>query len=473
MTDGPRKNTRRKSSGGGTSAISPKAGGPQTGSDNESVSILKRELQEKITSLTEANRQLKRKIFDLYTIFEISRNFNAVLNYHQLLDTFIYTSLAQVAASKAAVYLAESRRDGEYALAKHKGSGEFPSDDIHFQARSTLVDYLTRLNRPALTADLLGDIANEQEKTILKLFHPGLVVPLIYQSRLMGLLLITEKMSGREFTMDDIEFLSILGNKISVAIENTRLYEAEKLASQQLRAAQEQLVHSERLAALGEMSAKVAHEINNPLGIIKNYLLLVRKATGDTKEAKEYTEILSQEIERIARIVKELLDFHRPKGLDFQPTDVARILSDVLVLMERQFESKRIRVEKRFVPDCPKVLASPESLKQVFLNIIINASDVMSKGGTFEVSVRCEGKKLLLSFSDSGPGIPPEIIPRIFEPFFTTKAPGKGTGLGLSVCYGIIKQHDGSIRYRNTDNGGCFEVELPTISAAGRYDSST
>jgi len=465
MTGSRGKRTRSKSSNAKSPAKTRRSAGNQAKADNESVSLLKRELQEKITSLTDANRQLKRKIFDLYTIFEISRNFNAVLDYHQLLDTFIYTSLAQVAASKAAVYLAESGREGQLTLAKHKGSGDFPGDDLGFETESRLVSYLTKLNRPALTVDLLSDISSDGEKQILKMFHPGLVVPLIYQSRLMGLLLITEKMSGREFNMDDIEFLSILGNKISVAIENTRLYEAEKLASHQLRAAQQQLVHSERLAALGEMSAKVAHEINNPLGIIKNYLLLVRKTAGDRDETKEYTEILSQEIERIARIVKELLDFHRPRGLEFQPTDVAKILTDVLMLMERQFESKRIRVEKRFDPDCPVVQASPESLKQVFLNIIINGSDVMNKGGTFEVTLGCEGDRLKLTFSDTGPGIPPEIIPRIFEPFFTTKAPGKGTGLGLSVCYGIIKQHGGSITYRNTDKGGCFEIELPTKTA--------
>jgi two-component system sensor histidine kinase HydH len=436
--------------------------------EDEAVSVLKRELQEKITSLTEANRQLKRKIFDLYTIFEISRNFNAVLDYHQLLDTFIYTSLAQVGASKAAVYLERGRRDGVFVIAKHKGSGGFPPDDLSFQTESTLINYLTKLNRPVLTRDLIGDLASESEKAILKEFHPGLVVPLIYRSRLGGLLLVTEKMSAREFTMDDIEFLSILGNKISVAIENTRLYEAEKKASQQLRAAQEQLVHSERLAALGEMSAKVAHEINNPLGIIKNYILLIRKAMGVNQEAASHTEILSQEIERITRIVKELLDFHRPKGLDFQRVDTAMVLGDILLLMERQMESRRIRLVKRFAPDCPRVEGSPENLKQVFLNIIINALDVMNKGGSLEVRVTCEGNEVVVQFSDTGPGISPDIIPRIFEPFFTTKEPGKGTGLGLSVCYGIIKQHGGSITYRNTDDGGCFEIRLPAEKVTGK-----
>jgi signal transduction histidine kinase len=268
-------------------------------------------------------------------------------------------------------------------------------------------------------------------------------------------------MSGQEFSMDDIEFLSILGNKISVAIENTRLYEAEKLASQQLRAAQQQLVHSERLAALGEMSAKVAHEINNPLGIIKNYLLLTQKATGENDEAREHVEILKQEIDRIARIVKELLDFHSPRGLEFTPVDVLAVLSDVLQLMERQMDNKRIRLVKKFDPECPRLEASPESLKQVFLNMIINACDVMNKGGSLEVSVSCSRDSVTIVFEDTGPGIPPEVVPRIFEPFFTTKDPGKGTGLGLSVCYGIIKQHKGSIRYKNTDRGGRFEIVLP------------
>ncbi|MEE8576163.1 MAG: ATP-binding protein, partial [candidate division Zixibacteria bacterium] len=228
-----------------------------------------------------------------------------------------------------------------------------------------------------------------------------------------------------------------------------------------------------RLAALGEMSAKIAHEINNPLGIIKNYILLVQKAVGNNKEAKSHTEILGQEIERIARIVKELLDFHRPRGLEFQEVDVTAVVNDVLLLMELQTESKKIRLEKRFEPNCPYIEASPENLKQVFLNIIINAADVMSNGGTLDVGVSCEEGEVVIRFCDTGPGIPPEVIPRIFEPFFTTKEPGKGTGLGLSVCYGIIKQHGGSISYTNTDDGGCFEIRLPAIEEKKEDESKS
>ena len=302
---------------------------------------------------------------------------------------------------------------------------------------------------------------NPQPRRILKNFHPGLMVPLIYQTDLSGLLIVTDKVSGREFSMDDIEFLSILASQISVAIENARLYEAEKEATQQLRAAQQQLVNSERLAALGEMSAKVAHEINNPLGIIKNYILLLRRSISDNVDAEGYSEVVGQEIDRIARIVKELLDFHRPQSVALAKLDLTEVVDDILELMGRQCEKHNIKLVRNYGEDLPQIYASAENLKQVFINVVINAFDVMPGGGTLTVDIEQDEENLLLRFSDTGPGISPELVPRIFEPFFTTKEPGKGTGLGLSVCYGIIKQHKGTITYKNLGTGGSFEIVLP------------
>jgi signal transduction histidine kinase len=246
-----------------------------------------------------------------------------------------------------------------------------------------------------------------------------------------------------------------------VAIENTRLYESEREATRQLRLTQEQLLHTERLAALGEMSAKVAHEINNPLGIIKNYLQLITRAIGRNIEATGYVTIVGEEINRIAGIVRELLDFHRPRGLEFRPTNLPELVDSVLALMERQIKSRGVEVLRDFPARCPEVMAAPEGLKQVFINIIINACDAMSGGGKLSIAVKSSDKLLRTTFSDSGPGISPELIPRIFEPFFTTKDPGKGTGLGLSVCYGIVNKHGGTITFHNTDRGGCFTIDLP------------
>ncbi len=421
-----------------------------------------RDAQSRIASLTEDNRQLKRKIFDLYTIFEISRNFNAVLDYNTLLDTFLLTSLAQVGASRAAVYIKESEQTDRFMLGRIKGSDKNLDRSGYFNADSELLSYITRLNRPVMTGDLISEVASFDERKLLRWYHPGLVVPLIYQARLSGLLIITDKISGQAFQMDDIEFLSILGNQISVAIENSLLYESERETSAQLRKAQHQLVVTERLAALGEMSAKIAHEVNNPLGIIKNYLLLINRTAGEHLSESGYLDIVSQEIDRIARIVKQLLDFYRPAAVDQARLHLPPVIDDVITLMERQLQKCAVRVVRLYEENVPPVLGSEENLKQVFINLIINACDAMPDGGDLTIEIRRIDNTVHMHFCDTGPGIPPEIINRIFEPFFTTKDYGKGTGLGLSVCYGIIKKHNGSITYKNVETGGCFEITLPT-----------
>jgi C4-dicarboxylate-specific signal transduction histidine kinase len=432
----------------------------------ESVAKLKDQLEEKVQLLSETNRQLKRKIFDLYTIFEISRNFNSVLDYQTLLDTFIFTCLGQVAAVKAAVFLTREGKADHFYLAKAKGSGALPSPDEHIASSSKLVGYLRRLNRPVPTEDLIRDVAGPEETSILEKFSPGMVVPLIYQTRLTGVFMLSDRISSSPFRDDDIEFLSILANQIAVAIENARLYDSERQATTQLRSAQQQLVQSEKLAALGEMSAKVAHEVNNPLGIIKNYLLLTRKSIdGSAADEKtgQYIGIVGDEIDRIARIVKQLLEMHRGGGAAFESVDICRVVDAVLGLTDRQLSTAHIKVDRRF-DGCPaRVLGSAESLKQVFLNIIINARDAMAKGGELTVTVARSGGDILIRFCDTGPGIPSEQVARIFEPFFTTKDPGQGTGLGLSVCWGIVKSHNGSITFKNLDSGGCFEICLPEL----------
>ncbi|HUV31849.1 MAG TPA: ATP-binding protein [Acidobacteriota bacterium] len=427
----------------------------------ESVADLKGQLEEKVGLLSATNRQLKRKIFDLYTIFEISRNFNAVLDYQTLLDSFIFTCLGQVGALKGTIFLKRDGQSDRFYPAKSKGSGDLPGPDQYFSADSQLARYLTKLNRPSLTGDLLKSISTTSEQEILQSFESGIVVPLIYQTRLSGIFAMADKISGREFNVDDIEFLSILGNQIAVAIENARLYEGERNAIQQLRAAQQQLLYSERLAALGEMSAKIAHEVNNPLGIIKNYVALLQRSVGKDRPEGEYAEVVGQEINRIADIVKQLLDFHRPRSVTRKRVDVASVIDEVLVLMERQLASSRIEVRRDFDVKGAHVQGSPENLKQVVLNLVINARDAMSEGGCLTVSVGAEQGEVIIGIADTGPGISPELIPRIFEPFFTTKEPGRGTGLGLSVCYGIIRNHNGSITFKNLESGGCFEIRLP------------
>ncbi len=455
--------SKSKSSTGSAKKTGGKAGSRQPATRNGPNAGIK-ELNAKVTSLTASNRQLKRKIFDLYTVFEISRNFNAVLHYETLLDTFILTSLAQVGASKAALFLPPERYPNCFALQHSKGITDLVEKDAWFKADTDLLKMLARLSRPEPTGELIEKITTPKEKALLEQFHPGLVIPLIYQARLSGIFVIGDKMSNRDFQLDDIEFLSILGSQISVAIENARLYRSELAATRQLREAQEQLVHSERLAALGEMSAKIAHEINNPLGIIQNYVLLVRRTTDGNVEASNYIDVVGHEISRIARIVQELLDFTRPSQSAFAKVDLKELADEVLGLMGPQFAKQKVEIIREFPADGLLIKGLDENIRQVLMNILINALDVLPGGGQIKVAILREDGQALLRVCDSGPGIKPEIVPHIFEPFFTTKDPGKGTGLGLSVCYGIIKRHGGEITYRNVEGGGCFQIAIPVLS---------
>ena len=149
--------------------------------------------------------------------------------------------------------------------------------------------------------------------------------------------------------------------------------------------------------------------------------------------------------------------------MTFQKVNVIKVINDILTLMERQMASHNIELVKEFDDSRPYILGAPESLKQVFLNLIINSRDVLVKGGTITIEVVPVENELRINFKDTGPGIQPEYIPRIYEPFFTTKELGKGTGLGLSVCYGIIKNHKGSITFKNLNPGSCFEIRFPSL----------
>jgi C4-dicarboxylate-specific signal transduction histidine kinase len=419
-----------------------------------------RTLEARLDELSRANRRLKRKIFDLYTIFEISRNFSAVLDYKTLLDSFIFTCLGQVGVLRGALFLKDGMDAREFRLAKAKGSGTLPGPEEAFHDDTRLIHYLSRLNRPVYIADLFQDLTTEREMAVLKHFPGGMIVPLIYKTRLAGLFLLADKIAESAFTQDEIEFISALGNQISVAIENARLYEAEKSANEQLWAAQQLLVQAERLAVLGEMSAKVAHEVNNPLGIIKNYLLLMKRSGSDTARLQEYADIVSQEIDRIALIVDELRRFRRPSRVEFSAVDVREVLENTLGLAARQLRGSGIEIERRTTEEQLFVTGNADHLRQVFLNLILNARSAMDSGGRLTVVLERHDQQVFIRFHDTGPGIPRDVAPHIFEPFFTTKGE-HGSGLGLSICDGIIKNHKGSITFKSEAGGGCFDLLLP------------
>ena len=233
----------------------------------------------------------------------------------------------------------------------------------------------------------------------------------------------------------------------------------------ELKSAQAQLVHADRLSALGSMYAGLTHEINNPLGILSARVKLAMAALekGPSEDLGKDLEVIDRQTTRIAGIIRSLLAFSRKAEFQMRTVDVNAVVREVLSLVEGPLAKQGVLLEADLAESLPQVLASPDHLHQVLLNLVTNARDAMPKGGRITVRTEGRGAFVVAEVSDTGHGLAPEVQEHLFEPFFTTKEVGKGTGLGLSVSYGIVSAHGGVLDASNAPGGGAvFRMSLPT-----------
>jgi len=419
----------------------------------DSISLLKEIVEAKVDQLLSANRQLKKKVFDLYTIFEIARQMAGILETELLLENILKTCISQLDLKGALIVTKEEANAEVLDLSKSKGL-DVNQEKIQFKVFGDFVKSLQTKNRPVFINELEKELFPVNlELSLVKRWRAELIVPLLSRNEIVGLLFLLPKNSNLSFSEADLEFLTILANQVSISLENAILYQTQKKTAQML-------LQSEKLAALGQLSASIAHEVNNPLGIIKNYLFLLSEKVTSTKGKKELN-VIKEEVERIAKIVRSLLDFYSPGKEKPTPTDLKKILDETISLVFVQMKKENIKIKKEF-EDIKPILAYPDQLRQVFLNLLMNSKDSLPKGGEILVALAQKQGKIEINFADTGTGIPEKILPKIFEPFFTTKTDNKGTGLGLWICYSIIQNHKGKIKAANLkEKGACFTIELP------------
>jgi signal transduction histidine kinase/iron only hydrogenase large subunit-like protein len=231
---------------------------------------------------------------------------------------------------------------------------------------------------------------------------------------------------------------------------------------------EEQLIHSEKLASMGQLAAGVAHEINNPLGTVLIYAHVLLKEMKQDDPRRQDIEMITREADRCRNIVSGLLDFSRQNKPQNRLTDVNALVAETLALVEKQEQLAGVKVETRFAPDLPSTVLDAEQMKQAFINILKNSGEAMPEGGTLTVTTSASGngKTISISFSDTGCGIPEGNLERIFHPFFTTKQIGRGTGLGLAIVYGIVKMHRGGISVDSRlGDGSTFTITLPVVES--------
>jgi len=276
------------------------------------------------------------------------------------------------------------------------------------------------------------------------------------------------------------QFNAIQVHSYEVQVANEELQETQQKlldsnaqlqkALDNLQSSQEQLIQSEKLAAVGKLASGIAHEVNNPLMAISGHAQMLMEDEDD-ELVIESLEIIHGETRRATDIMQNLLSFSRQQKSFKAPISINESIESTLKLLVYVLSKNNIEATTEFATDLPDVTADSQQLRQVFLNLINNASQAMSEahsGGKLAIQTYKNGKdKVIVKITDDGPGIPPDVIDKIFEPFFTTKDIGKGTGLGLSICYGIIQNHDGEIYATSKEGcGTTFTIELPTVSKA-------
>ncbi|ODS34305.1 MAG: two-component sensor kinase [Candidatus Scalindua rubra] len=224
-----------------------------------------------------------------------------------------------------------------------------------------------------------------------------------------------------------------------------------------------QLIQSAKLASVGVLAGGIAHEIRNPLGVCSSAAQILLESPYDKKLQKECSEKIYSGIGRASYIIENLLRFARPSEGRLEPIKVNDVIDETITLIAEQIKLQRIMIEKKLSSDLPFIEGNSNLLKQVFLNMMLNAANAMEDGGTLTIKTEIfSSKDVNITFSDTGCGIPKENLDKIFDPFFTTMPVGKGTGLGLSISYSIIIQHNGSINVRSTSGkGSTFVIKLP------------
>jgi signal transduction histidine kinase len=289
-----------------------------------------------------------------------------------------------------------------------------------------------------------------------------LAFPIISKDRLIGLFLFGSKRSGDIYTTEDIRIFEIISKQAATSIENAKLYEKLQQQMEELKQTQTQLVQSTKLAAIGELVANIAHEINNPLTNVVGYTSLVLETTDQTDSRYEDLKVIERETLRTRSIVRNLLEFSRQGQPTKEWAEANEVVQDTMVLIQNLADAANVRIVTQLGESLPKVLIDVNQIKQVFINLMNNAIQAMPNGGILTIQSFVQQENLIVQFVDTGVGIPQEHLYKIFDPFFTTKPAVKGTGLGLSISYGIIKSHGGTILVESQiGKGSKFMVRFP------------
>lgn len=434
----------------------------------------KKLIEEKYEEVNCLNLELNYKIKQLMAIQETGKAILSVLNLEQLL-TVIMNILSNVCRIHRAVIMLVNENERLLEYIHGTGfDGEVPEAVKNYKVSlDRLSNILVRVANTG-QSEYVPEVENSslrKENIMLTLSKPtsAYVVPLITRSKVIGVIA-TDAVDGKGVPKETRETLEIFAPQIAIAIENARLYRKLQEQMKELKCSHALLDRSEKFSFLGNLAARLAHEIKNPMTAIGTFIQMLPQKYNDEEFRNDFHKIAMEETRRINNLITELLDLVKTKESHFEPADLHELIDKMILLISPQSKAKRIKVIRGFDPAIGRVWMDSEKMKQVILNLLSNAVDFTPEDGKIELITRIltetgKPKAIHIQIKDNGTGIPPSHIGKVFDPYFTTKHKSvmhKGTGLGLFIAHQNMQDHGGSIDVKSDlDEGSVFTLTLP------------
>lgn len=413
-----------------------------------------------LVSLENKDRELRQNMRDLEILNTTAMLVNQSLDLSEMLDSILGKALEVTGMDAAWVYLL-GKKDNLLKITAYRGiSAEFVEGIDRLAIGEGIAGRVSSAGEPIIIEDISKDERLTRWVVREEGFKGFISIPIRSRDKIIGAINITSKRTHKS-SFKEVNLLKGIGNQVGMAIINSNLYGELKAKIEELRSAQDQLIHSARLAAVGELAGHIAHEINNPLTGVLGYASLLIDTEVDSGR-RDQLKTIEEEALRAREIVKKLLDFAHQAEPKREKVNINSIIKVVLSLVNGPAAASNIQITKEYSDGLPDILIDVNQIEQVFLNIINNSMDAMPDGGVLTIKSFLSGKYVAVSISDNGYGIQADTLPRIFEPFFTTKEKVSGAGLGLSVSIGIIERHGGKIDVESSaGKGSKFTIILP------------
>lgn len=424
-------------------------------------------------ALSDSNKRFGEKVQELSILRRISDSISSSLDEKTVCESIVHILISELTAENCSVML--TSENGRYLILKAAQSPQDPkpgyfSDTaanklIKIKIGEGVAGWVAKTRKPQLIKDISKNKRFKIFEGGLKNINSLLCVPIVGKEGLIGVLNLSHPEIG-EFSKENERLLTLIVGQAALAFDNIRLFKRIKKRTRELEETQKELIQAGKLAALGEIASGIAHEINNPVSIIRGYAEELKyqidnKTPPDKSTLLNYLDIIIKSSDRCYKITTDILDFSKPQPKNLELLPLNEIISASIEMVQPYLNSNGLKIEVNGKGVGGKIKTDKNYLEQVFINMLSNAIDASEKGATIKISTRQLKNNIEIDVTNRGIGIPKRDLQKIFDPFYSTKKKGKGTGLGLSICYRIIKMLDGNIKAASGRGKTTFTITLP------------